>query len=271
MTIYWNVFAETYRNIGPPLKPSAEDVRVMEDTVAKWWSGRSSTNLKALLCGVTPALAELKLPAGTQLIAVEQSQPMIDGIWPGDTASRKAHCGNWLDLPFADHSHDIVLGDGCFNCLPYPDGYRSLFASLRRVLHCDGIFLMRLFVRPDQGENTESVFADLLAGRIPSFHIFKWRLAMALQDTISEGIVVDRIYQAWVRSRIESSELVSNFGWRENVINTINMYQGKETLFSFPTVEEIRAVVPDTFGEMFVREPGYPLGERCPMFALKPR
>ena len=271
MATYWNVFAENYRNIAPPLKPCAEDVRIIEDTLARWWSSRKLTNLKALLCGVTPALAELSLPAEAHLTAVEHSQPMIDGIWPGDTAKRSARCGNWLDLPFADNSYHIVLGDGCINCLPYPAGYRALFASLHRVMHRDGVFLMRLFVRPNKSESSESVFADLLSAKIPSFHIFKWRLAMALQNSTSEGIVVHRIYQAWADRNIKVSELVNQFGWSENGINAINGYREKETRFTFPTVDEIQAMFSETFDEMFVREPAYPLGERCPIFALTPR
>jgi SAM-dependent methyltransferase len=271
MKIYWNAFAYTYRNLAPPLKPSAEDVTAAEDTLARWRTEHARVDLNALLCGVTPALAEMKLPLGTQLEAVEQSEPMIRAIWPGDTATRRAIRGNWLDLPNADHSVDIILGDGCFNCMEYPVGYRALFTSLQRVLASDGIVLMRFFVRPEQREDLESVFSDLHAARIPSFHIFKWRLAMALQESTAAGIVVNEIHAAWAARHIRTSDLASKLGWSEVTIKTIDAYKGKETRFSFPSVDEVRAVLPDSLSEILVRVPSYPLGERCPTFVLKPR
>lgn len=271
MQPYWNVFAHAYRNLGPPLKPSIEDVTVIEDTLARWRTDHPVRELNALLCGVTPALADLTFPARTRLLAAEQSEPMIRAIWPGNDATRTAVRCNWLDLPSADHSCDIVLGDGCFNCMEYPLGYRALFASLHRVLVRDGIFLMRFFVRPSVGEEIESIFAELHEARIPSFHIFKWRLAMALQQSTATGIVVNEIYEAWAARGIRSADLASKLGWSEVVIDTITGYKGKETRFSFPTIEEVRAVLPEHFEEIFIREPGYDLGERCPMFALKPR
>jgi len=171
----------------------------------------------------------------------------------------------------ADHAGDIILGDGCFNCLDYPLGYRALVASLHRVLSRDGILLMRFFVRPDRSEDVDAIFADLQAARILSFHVFKWRLAMALQQSTAAGIVVNDIYEAWAARGIRSADLATRLGWSAVTIDTIAAYKGKGTRFSFPAMDEIRAVLPDHFDEIFVRLPGYDLGERCPMFALRPR
>ena len=271
METYWNVFATNYRNLAPPLKPGPEDVAVIEGALARWRADRPVRELNALLCGVTPALADLKFPARTKLLAAEQSEPMIRAIWPGNQTDRTVVRANWLDLPIADRSLDIILGDGCCNCMGFPLGYRALFASLHRVLARDGILLMRFFVRPDRSEEIDSIFADLHGARISSFHIFKWRLAMALQGDTATGIVVNEIYETWAARGIRSRDLAAKLGWPEVAINTIAAYEGKSTRFSFPTIEEIRAVLPERFDEIFVRVPGYDLGERCPMFALRPR
>jgi SAM-dependent methyltransferase len=271
MQVYWGAFADAYHNLGPPLKPSAEDVEVVEGALEQWRRERPARELNALLCGVTPAFANLNFPAGTRLLAAEQSEPMIRALWPGDNATRMAVRGNWLELPRADHTCDIVLGDGCFQCMAYPGGHRALLASMHRVLVSDGIVLMRFFVRPSVREDIDSLFADLHAAKISSFHVFKWRLAMALQSSTEAGIVVNEIYEAWAARGIRSTDLATKLGWPVAAIDTITAYQGKGTRFSFSTLEEIRAVVQEHFDEIFVREPGYDLGERCPMFALSPR
>ncbi len=268
---YWDTFARNYLHLAPPLKPGPEDVAVIEDALVRWQADHPGRQLNALLCGVTPALAALTFPARTRLLAAEQSAPMIRAIWPGNNANRTVVRANWLDLPSADRSCDVVLGDGCFNCMDFPAGYRALFASLHRVLARDGIVLMRFFVRPDQGEDVESIFAALQEATIPSFHVFKWRLAMALQASTATGIVVNDIYEAWIARGIRSGDLATRLGWSEVSINTIAAYKGKETRLSFPTLEEVRTTLRENFEEIFVRQPGYDLGERCPMFALRPR
>ncbi len=271
MQVYWNVFGENYRNLAPPLKPSVEDVAVVEDTLARWHRGRCGRKLDALLCGVTPALAALRFPAPTRLLAVDRSEPMIRAIWPGNDASRGAVRASWLALPCAGHRCDIVVGDACFNCMDFPLGYRALCAALHEVLLRDGIVVMRFFVRPERREDLDAVFADLDAARIPSFHIFKWRLAMALQESTSAGIVVNDIYEAWAARGIGSQDLAARLDWPESAINTINAYRGMGTRFSFPTVAEVRETLTERFEEVLFREPGYAFGERCPMFAVQPR
>ena len=270
MTAYWNTFEVTYRNLGAPLKPCLEDVRVIEVGLTQWCGEHVRPRYSALLCGVTPALAELRLPPGAHLLAVEQSQSMIEAIWPGDTPARTVMRGNWFELPIAPRSCDIVLGDGCFNCVDYPDGYRGLFDSLCRVLARDGIVFMRFFMRPDEREDCDTVFDDLLAGRIPNFHIFKWRLAMALQASTEEGIAVGAVYAAWAARGIDTGGLAAELNWPQAAIATICNYRDKDTRLSFPTRQEIRDAMPRGLREVLYREPGYPLGERCPMFAYTP-
>lgn len=271
MPVYWGAFAQAYHNLGPPLKPCAEDVAVVEGALEHWRRERPARQLNALLCGVTPAFANLKFPAGTRLLAAEQSEPMIRALWPGDNANRMAVRCNWLELPRPDASCDIALGDGCFQSMAYPQGYRALLASIHRVLAPDGIVLMRFFVRPSVSDDVDALFAELHAAKISSFHVFKWRLAMALQASTEAGIVVNEIYEAWAMRNIRSADLAAKLGWPVAAIDTISAYQGKGTRFSFSTLDEIRALLPEHFDEIFIREPGYDLGERCPMFALRPR
>lgn len=271
MEPYWGAFALNYRNLAPPLKPDPEDVDAIERMLAQRQRERGDRPLDALLCGVTPALAGLRFPAPTLLLATERVLPMIREVWPGDDATRVVVCCDWLALPCADRRFDVALGDGCFNTLDFPDGYLGLCASLHRVLAHSGILLMRAFVRPDRGETVDAVLADLSAARIPSFHVFKWRLAMALQATTEAGVVVNDIYEAWLATGLRAADLTAQFGWPEVTINTIAAYRGKGSRLSFPTRGEIDSMLAGRFAEIAVREPGYALGERCLTFALSPR
>lgn len=270
--IYWDDVAYHWHHRGSPLRPNKEDIRFMEKAVAKWSTHCSGHYLKALLFGVTPEIADMTWPAGTHLLAVEQSEEMIRVVWPGDVdGRRRAELGNWLNLPVIDGSYDVVTGDGCFNCMDYPEGYRALAASAHRVLKGQGILIMRFFVQPKESETLQDVFRDLNACRIGNFHVFKWRLAMALQENTRCGVKMNDIWSAWKGASIDEESLMSMTGWRECVIKTIAQYDGKDTRLSFPTLEELPTTFSDYFEEIAMYIPRYELGERCPTLTFMKR
>ena len=57
---HWNL-------LGPPLRPSRDDVAILEGVVQSL-----HTAPRVLLLGVTPELATLAWPAGTELVAVDR-------------------------------------------------------------------------------------------------------------------------------------------------------------------------------------------------------
>ena len=97
---HWNEHARQWSLIGPPLRPAAEDIRLLEAAVQDWRSCTAVAAPRALLCGVTPEIARMRWPAGTRLIAVDHSRPMIAGVWPAAQVPGVAVCGDWLALPF---------------------------------------------------------------------------------------------------------------------------------------------------------------------------
>ena len=148
--------------------------------------------------------------------------------------------------------------------MDYPEGYLALTASAHRVLKDQGILIMRFFVQPKECEKLQDVFRDLNAGRIGNFHVFKWRLAMALQENTRCGVRMDDIWRAWKGAGIDKDSLMLMMGWREDVINTIAQYYGKDTRLSFPALEEVQTTFSDYFEEIAMYIPRYELGERCP-------
>jgi hypothetical protein len=129
---------------------------------------------------------------------------------------------------------------------------------------------MRYFVRPERSETQGAVVDDLWQGRIGNFHIFKWRLAMALHGSLEEGVRLGDIWSAWHEAVPDPARLAARLGWRKEVINTISNYRDVDTCYSFPTLEEARALVGD-FEIVSTRIPDYELGQRCPTLVMRPK
>jgi SAM-dependent methyltransferase len=257
---HWNLHAKRWQHVAPPLRPSAEDIALFETRIASL----RRPGLSVLL-GVTPEIAGMHWPRGTQLLALDQCMGMIRGVWPFvETVGRDVVCGDWLSLPVADDSCGLVIGDGCFTLLPYPDAYAAALAEIRRVLSPGGIFAMRYFSRPEVAESAATVIEDLEAGRIGNFHILKWRLAMALYGSATEGVSVGAVWEAFNAAVTDRDTLAAQLGWPRAAIDTIDVYRGVSTPYFFPTLSEIRAATDSGFEELHVDVPEYELGERCP-------
>src|SRR3972149_10332189 len=61
---------------------------------------------------------------------------------------------------------------------------------------------------------------------------------------------MDDIWRAWKGAGIDQDSLMSMMGWREDVINTIALYDSKDARLSFPTLEEVQTTLSDYFEEI---------------------
>lgn len=268
-TSHWNQHARQWQWMGSPLRPDPQDVRIVERALADWHAVTGVSQPRALLMGVTPELATLRWPAGTRLTAVDHSLAMIAAVWPRAPAG--AACAEWSALPLPDASHDIVVGDGCFVVLAHPEGYDALTAEVRRVLRADGLFTIRIYVRPEEREPLSAIFDSLHNGRIGSFHVFKWRLAMALHGGLGEGVRLADVWDAWHAAVPDPEALAARLGWPRESVLTIDAYRDVATRYTFPTLAEARANLERSFIESGCHFPVYELGERCPTLILRPR
>lgn len=266
---HWDQIASRFHLIGSPSRPSEADTRIMEEAITKWYAGDSRGSLKVLLCGVTPEIATMAWPKGVELLAVDQSEEMIRLVWPGDIEGhRKAVRGDWLRLPHADGCFDLVMGDGCFSCVEYREGYRALAASLHRVLRKPGLLVMRLFVQPEKREKPYDVFRDLMAGRIGSFSAFRWRLLMALQEDSRDGVRMRDLWQAWVDVGLDWNTVVAKTGGPAEEIRTIPKDDPRRLWF--PSLEEVRTTLSDYFEVRTVQVAQYELAGWCPTVVFRP-
>ncbi len=269
---HWARHATQWSNVGPPLRPGHEDIAAVRKLVAKFGRDPDSRSLRALVLGVTPELVGMDWPSGTRLAAIDRCPDMIGSLMPStDRQGPGRVCGNWLQLPFASGSFDLIAGDGCLTVLESTADHRHFFAELARLMTVNGRLVLRLFVRPTVAETPERVIADLQAGRIGNFHVFKWRLAMALVDEQSGAVAVADIWQAWNDSGIVPSELSESLGWPQAQIETIEAYRGASARYTFPRLDEARAMLGVNFDELSCLIPEYELGDRCPTLLLAPQ
>ena len=244
---HWARIARHWALLGPPLRPSPEDVAI---------AATSAKNARRLLVlGATPELAGLAVP---ERIAIDRSRAMIDVILPRGVPGI---VGDWRALPLASRSIDLVCGDGALACVPYPDGYRAVAAELARVLAPGGRAVLRLFASPPARESIDDLRGAI--GSIAGFHAFKWRLAMAIAGDDRHVRVADvwRVFETFDRAALP---------WPRPVIDTIDTYRDSPVSFWFPTVEETRAALAPLV-DVACHTPGYELGDRCPTLVLRVR
>ena len=257
---HWEEFHRRWARIKPPLRPNAEIVAAFDAAL----TGHAN---RVLLLGVTRELADL----GHELIAVDRSAGMIEHVWPGDSARRRAQQGDWLDLKFPKSHFTAVIGDGSLSTLPYPAGHRAFYAQLERVLKPGGRFVVRTFATPDHGDTVDTVADRVAAGRIGNFHAFKWQLAMAIVSGSGDAnIAVATILEVFNRVFPDRKALAAATGWSADDIATIDVYEGSPDVYSFATLSQLRAAMPKSFARVYIEAVGtYPLAERCPFMVLE--
>jgi hypothetical protein len=250
---HWGRIARHWAQLGPPLRPSPEDVAIAAGVVDELRPRR------ALVLGVTPELVRLPIPS---VVAIDHTRAMIGAVLPRGVP---AVVGDWRALPCAPASFELILGDGATSCLAFPHDYRALAAELARVVAPAGKVALRLFVAPARAESVDDVRAAFAAGAIAGFHAFKWRLAAALaRDHHARVADVWRTFQALAPDR-------DALPWPRAVVDTIDVYRESAVVYSFATADEVRDVFAAAFVEDACHTPSYELGDRCPTIVWRVR
>ncbi|ABA88207.1 SAM-dependent methyltransferase, type 11 [Syntrophotalea carbinolica DSM 2380] len=261
---HWNQHARQWRKIGPPLRPQAEDLDFLTHSIVNQ-PRFTQKPPDILLLGVTPEITGLPWPPGSRLLAVDQSEAMIREVWsPHPTILSNAVRGKWCQLPTDNHSFDLIVGDGCMTLMDAEQGMLRFISELRRVLRPGGHLALRLFVRPDVPESPGQVFTELEQNRIGNFHIFKWRLLMALHGTLQEGVTVSQAPDCWRQFVADDDRISICTGWEKTTIVTLEAYRNSTARYYFPTLGEARAILSRYLIEERICTPSYELGDRCP-------
>lgn len=241
----------------------------MRRALAQWSARRNAQAANVFLCGVTPEIATMDWPFDCQLIGMDQSESMVRVVWPGDVVGvRQAVVGSWMKTGLPPHSRDVVIGDGGMAHFAYPDGQRRLIQSLSQLLKPGGLFVYRHFAQGCPRETVAEVLDAARSNQIGNFHIFKWRLAMSLQTESGHGVRQHDVWQACRDADLDATKLPQP-GWSTRAVETIRFYEGKDARLYFPTIDEFRAILAESFEDVEVAMPTYELGERCPTLTAR--
>ena len=265
---HWDDVLRHWRNIGPPLAPSPEDIAAYERCAARACRGRPG--LDALLLGVTPQIAASRWPPATRLTAVDHSPAMIDAMWPaaGTPVGACAIRADWRAMPIDPETIDFAVGDGCNPVLAFPNDVDAVCVEIARVLRPGGLLAFRVFLRPDVAETVEDVAHALAAGRIGTVHALRWRLVAAMCPVTERGVRLGDVWDAWDGMRGLVARFGQSPGWTADEIATIDMYRNMETRFYFPTLAEMRGALSRHLAETDRIVGGYELAERCPILVF---
>lgn len=248
-------FHRRWTRLKPPLRPDDQIVSAYRHAI-------EGHDKNILLLGVTAELADV----GKKTTAVDISKKMIANAWPGDSETRRAVQGNWLDMPLQTREFTAAIGDGVLAGIPLAE-FVTFFAQLARLLLPDARLAIRLYETPEPGETVAQVRAETMAGRIAGFHAFKWRLAMALAaEAKNPAVPVALIHQTFQRAFPDRTALSAATGWSLDDIEEIDAYDGKPMVYQFPTRRELLAHLPEIFANpRLVASGDYELAERCPI------
>lgn len=264
---HWDAYATRWQLIGPPLRPAATDIEYLADSVRRF----SPEPKTALLLGVTPEIAEMAWATGCQLVAADKSEGMVRAVWPGDTARRRAIVADWHSLDVPEAPFDVVVGDGVFTLLEFPDGYARLAGALGALVRPGGLLSLRLFCRVEPSEPLARVMSDAFAGKVGNFNVFKWRLAMAMQGNSTRGVRLADVYRTFVEQTGGVAALASRTGWPAAIIGSIEGYRDVDERYSYSTEREVEACLAHDFEHVETWRPSYELGDRCPHLSFRRR
>ena len=265
---HWPDQARGWRYIGPPLRPVAEDIACCTEIAQAWTREHGAP--RVLLLGVTPELYRLPWPPGTDFLAADHTQAMIDLVWPGPKEAVLR--AEWQELALPAASRDIVLCDGGLHLLPYPSAQRQLVERLRDIVADGGLCIFRLFVPPARPEGTEAVLADLLAGRIANQNILKLRLGMSLWRNAMEGVELAKVWQAFHGAVPDPEALAPRIGWAPECLHAIDTYRDTANRYHFVTVTAAAEMFSvERYELQQIYTPSYALGDRCPTVVFRRR
>lgn len=265
----WVRHSRQWSQVGPPLKPSAEDADITLRALTPHLAGQTGP-FRLVVLGVTPELVGLPWPGHVQLFAFDHSARMIADVWsPNPAVPSFVQQADWRSLPLDSSSVHAVVGDGSLNALPGFDAYGEVLGEMHRLLVPDARIVIRCFIRPGQAETLSAVRVAVEAGEVGSFHALKWRLAMSLASGNGGSVAVADVHSAFEDLFADRVRLSRMTGWPRAQVDTIDAYRAAPTRYTFPTQHEMVRHCSPFFDVEGLSQGTYELADRCPTLTLR--
>ena len=258
-----SLWDSVYRG-GPQQEPQSTRFAEVAAGVKQQISGIDG---RLLLLSVSPSLSNI----GADVTAVDRNANVVRARWPGNTPNRRAVIADWHQLPFANDSFAICVGDGSVNALDYPDGVKSLYDNVARILRPGGKFVCRIYLTPDIGETVADVATAAWQGKARSLLYFKFRLLMAIAaERAHPSVPVKLNYEAFIAHFPDRDRLAAATGWDRSEIDKIDLHEISSEIYNFPTRQQALSIIPHKFSNpRFVPVGTYELAERCPLLVME--
>lgn len=261
---YWASLSGKW-TVAPPLAPCDEDLAWFQRQVDR----ASRRPLRVLLFGVTPGLARLAWPPGTTLLALDWCEGMLRRVFPREAGSAPV-LADWRELPVADRSCDIIVGDGCYTALGDLESARLMNAEMFRVLRPGGLVCFRCFARPSRSGSVAALLDELESGRRTAFDLFRWRLAVAVQGR-RWGVALGEVWRAWNECVPDRESFAARQGWAVADLQRIERWKDEPARYAFPSLTELQELAALQFELLEADTPAYDRGEYFPRVSLRAR
>lgn len=265
----WPQIARQFlEQISHPLRPCAEDVNFFQKCLPPNAKNQDGDYL-GLILGVTPELYKLTWPTAAQVYAVDRTSEMIDYVWPGnrDQVFQK----NWLELDQIEKKFDVILCDGGWHLLSYPDQQMKLAELISNSLKPGGRFLVRLFVPPIEKEPVSFVLDALAAGKIPSLNHLKIRLGTAMQDNPVAGVRLGDVWEIFQRTITNRRAFADMAGWNFSHLQAIDAYRESNARYHFVELDKVIDFFKIQKNPLYVCDtcyPSYAMGKQFPLVSF---
>ena len=256
---HWQKYHAAWSKLEAPLRPNA-------DTLSKIRELTGATSGPVLLLGVTPELAR----SFDEVLAVDKNKGMIDHVWPGNSAGKKALHADWLDLEGPKSHFLAAVGDGSLNSLTTLREIRHVLERVIDLLAPAGRFACRLYERPGQRFTEEQLLQTGSRRAAINFHAFKWQLAMHLAEAVGAALPVVLIRERFNELFPDRDRLARDTGWSRDIIDMIDIYRGSPTIYVFPNRREFLDALPKGVSSARFEPCGsYDLASCCPMLTFQ--
>jgi len=266
--VHWSALARQYLSIPGPLRLVAEDVEMYSKPVNAWLSQHSKP--RVLILGVTPEFYKMPWPEGTDILAVDRSERMLNEIWPGTES--QTMCADWVNMALKEGSRDIAFCDGGLTLLKYSQQLVQLAKVLRTTLSKHGLFAVRIFEHGQVFESPASVMEEFLNGQIANSSLLKFRLALAMNDTVKSGVNLGAIWRYYSACIPGPEKLAALTGWTDTELKTIDTYKESKEQYYFPSIDDLCDIFcgPNAGFECdSVQTPTYPFSEHTKVVTFK--
>jgi hypothetical protein len=256
---HWQKYHAAWSKLEAPLRPNA-------DTLSKVRELTGPISGPVLLLGVTPELAG----SFDEVVAVDKNKGMIDHVWPGNSARKKALHADWLDLEGPKDHFAAAVGDGSLNSL-------TTLREIRQVLECVvdllaplARFACRLYERPEEPFTAEQLLESGSRRATINFHAFKWQLAMHLAEAGGAALPVVLVRERFNELFPDREKFARDTGWPRELIDMIDIYRGSPTIYAFPNRREFLEALPKGIRDVRFEACGsYDLASCCPMLTFQ--